>query len=646
MKRYTAALRYLISVHLSGILFFTVLRIVLYLSNSGMTDGVEGKYSLLMQALLKGLQFDNFISSYISFLPLMLLSILALCNKLPRKIVVFTNIWYIVLYASGFIVFVADIPYFAYFFTHLGLAAFGWFEFGGTTAGLLLQPEYYPYIALFAVSSAAFIFLISRFGKHLLKASAVELKKSDYRYCIPLTIVLYGICFLGMRGSFQRYPLQAGYAYFSDNSFFNQLGVNPCFSLIKGLESNKKYNNVNGQMTLDDAFAAALGELDINSPHDRFSVLRKTVPEGETIKPNIVIILLESMTIEYMECGHRGMCLTPYLDELIAKSYYFENFYSSGIHTNNGIVSTLYGFPCLFDKPSMKNEMHYTGLPDNLHKLGYQNLFFVTSNPNYDHMNLFLKESGFDRIYSQDDYPSEKLANNFGIQDDYLLEYGLERLNETALSGKPFLSVFLTVSNHEPYVIPPKYRTLDEPDDKKIIRFVDDALKNFMESAAQQDWFNNTIFVLLGDHGTILDKPKYDMLVEYNHIPLIMFSPLFDNAPQRFDCLCGQIDIFPTLLGVMNAPYTNNSLGIDIFRHKRPYMFFVSDNRLGCIDKNYFYVHNLSASADILYSVHDASHENIIRKEPQTAQKMKTYGVSMMIVADYLIKNRQTGSNF
>jgi phosphoglycerol transferase MdoB-like AlkP superfamily enzyme len=607
-----------------------------------MVAGVEGKYSLLVQALLKGLQFDNLIASYISFLPLILLSIPALCNKIPRKIVLVTNVWFIILYATGIIVFVADIPYFTYFFTHLGIAAFGWFEFGGTTAELLLQSEYYPFIALMAATVALFVFFVLRFGKYLLKTSYTDLKKADYRYYIPLTIIIYGLCFLGIRGSLQRYPLQTGYAYFSNNSFFNQLGINPCFSLIKALESAKQYNNVNGQMSLDEAFASVYSELKINSPQNNHCIVRETQPEGKTIKPNIVIILLESMGTKYLELEYNGSKLTPYLHELIDKSYYFENFYSAGVHTNNGIVSTLYGFPCLFDKPSMKNELHYTGLPGNLRKLGYQNLFFITGNPNYDHMNLFLMESGFDRIYSQYDYPSEKIANNFGVQDDYLLEYGLERLNEAAHKDKPFLGVFLTVSNHGPYIVPPKYENSADTDDRKIVRFVDDALKNFMENASQQAWFDNTIFILLGDHGAMPDNPKYDMPVEYNHIPLIMYSRLFEDAPKRFDCLCGQIDVFPTLLGIMNAPYTNNSLGIDVFKEQRPYMFFVNDNRLGCIDRNYFYVYNLSAKADILYDLHETTPENIIRKEPQTAQAMKSYSMSMMIVADDLIKNKQT----
>jgi len=289
----------------------------------------------------------------------------------------------------------------------------------------------------------------------------------------------------------------------------------------------------------------------------------------------------------------------------------------------------------------MKNEIRYTGLPVNLRHQGYQNLFFVTGNPNFDHMNLFLMESGFDRIYSLYDYPQEKVANNYGIQDDDLFEYGLERLNEAALNEKPFFVTFLTISNHPPYVIPQKYENIADTDDKKMVRFVDDVLKTFIEDASKQTWFENTIFVLLGDHGSVL-YPKYEIPIERNHIPLIMYSELFEDTPKRFDLFCGQIDVFPTLMGMLNVPYTNHSLGIDLFREQRPFMYFVSDNRLGCIGKDYYYIRNIDANTDLLYDLQDPVCENIMQKEIRIGLEMKTYGVSMMIAADDLINNNKT----
>jgi len=216
-------------------------------------------------------------------------------------------------------------------------------------------------------------------------------------------------------------------------------------------------------------------------------------------------------------------------------------------------------------------------------------------------------------------------------------------LNEAAQNKKPFLATFLTVSNHSPYVIPPKYQDIIGTNDRKIIRFVDDALKTFMENASKQEWFKNTIFVLLGDHGAVLGQPRYEIPIEKNHIPLIIYSQLLKRAPKRFDSLCGQIDVFPTLLGMMNMPYTNNSLGIDLLKEQRPCAYFVSDNLLGCVNKNYLYVRNVTANTDLLYNLRDVAGKNIMTQENSVGQAMKTYSLSMMVAADYLIKNKKTG---
>jgi len=396
-------------------------------------------------------------------------------------------------------------------------------------------------------------------------------------------------------------------------------------------------------MSVDNAFLQIRKELKIDPGQDNFSVSREITSQGKVSTPNIVIILLESMAMNYLDYEGEDGKLMPFLNELISKSYFFENCYSAGVHTNNAVVSTLYGFPALFNKPSMKYEMRYTGLPTRLREQGYQNLFFITGNPNYDHMNLFLLESGFDRIYSLYDYPEEKIVNNFGIQDDYLLEYGLERLNEAAQNKKPFLAAFLTVSNHSPYIIPPKYQNITGSNDRKIVRFVDDALKTFMENASKQEWFKNTIFVFLGDHGAVLGQPKYEIPIEKAHIPLIIYSQMFEHTPKRFDSLCGQIDVFPTLLGMTNMPYTNNSLGIDLLKEQRPCAYFVSDNLLGCVNKKHLYVRNVIANTDLLYDLRDAARKNIMQQENTIGQAMKTYSLSMMVAADYLIKNKKTG---
>jgi phosphoglycerol transferase MdoB-like AlkP superfamily enzyme len=579
--------------------------------------------------------------------PLLLLSVFSFFNKIPKVLITVCNIFFIVLYSLSFGILTADIPYFSYFFTHLDASALNWFEFGQATTGLIFQEKsYYPYFILFVVSILFFSIVVIYFGRKLTKSitSVKTEHKHKIHFLAPVAILIWCICFVGMRGSFQRYPLRVGYAYFSDNSFFNQLGINPVFYFLKSYSANKKQqNNVNNLMSVETAIQLVQKELGISCSDEQYPVKRQIATTGTTKNANVVIILLESMSVGCLQYEYKGKNLTPFINELISKSYYFENFYSSGVHTNNGIVSTLYAFPALFNKPMMGiKSTYYTGLSYYLHQHGYRNFFFLTGNPNYDNMNSFLLDNNFDRIYSLYDYPSEKVANNFGVQDDFLFEYGIGELNEIAKKNNPFMATFLTVSNHPPFVVPEKFRDYADTDGKRMIAFVDNSLRNFIESASKEAWFQNTIFVILGDHGATVGQQNYDMSISNNHIPCVIYSPMFDDIPKKFQQYGGQIDIFPTLMGLLNIPYTNNSLGIDLLKEKRSRMFFVSDSRLGCISNEYFYVRNLVYNSDFLYNLHSEQVENLSEKHPDITASLKNYAVSMTITADYLIKNGKT----
>jgi phosphoglycerol transferase MdoB-like AlkP superfamily enzyme len=624
-----------------------IFRSILCLINTDNIADVENRSYLFFRTFFIGLQFDNLIASYIAILPLTLLCVSLFFDKIPKRLITGCNVFFIVLYSLTFVISTANIPYFSYFFTHLDSSAMKWFEFGRATTGLIFQEKsYYPYFILIVVVITLFSIAVTRFGTKLKKTITINPSNRRYkiRYLLPAIVILWCICFAGMRGSLQRYPLRVGYAYFSNNPFFNQLGINPVFYFLKSYEANRKQpNSVNSLMTAEQAIQRVQKELGIVGGDDKYPINRQIATSGTVSNVNVVIILLESMSVNCLKYEYQGKNLTPFINELISKSYYFENFYSSGIHTNNGIVSTLYAFPTLFNKPMMEvKSTRYTGTPYYLHQNGYRNLFFLTGNPNYDNMNSFLLDNHFDRIYSLYDYPDEKAVNNFGVQDDFMFEYGLPKLTETANEGKPFMATFLTVSNHPPIVVPEKFRDYADTDEKQIIAFVDNSLRNFIENASKEAWFNNTIFVILGDHGAVVGQQKYDMSISYNHIPCIIYSPLFDDAPRRFKQYGGQIDVFPTLMGLLNISYTNNSLGIDLLKEERSRMFFVSDTRLGCISDKYFYVRNLNNNSDFLYDLHSEQIENLSEKYPDITDDFRNYAVSMTVAADYLIKNEKT----
>ncbi|MBD8348711.1 LTA synthase family protein [Dysgonomonas sp. HGC4] len=648
MNSIKSVLRYVLTIHFSALLLLSVFRFILLLSNTTNLNDESVTLATITTALTKGIWFDNVIACYISILPLVVLLVLGFCKQLNKISIKIFNFYYIILFGLVFAISASDIPYFNYFFKHLNSSIFNWKEEGGSALQLVLQePSYYIYFFIFVVILVLFSTIVIRTGRITLKQGQSKLSKKQYSVYIAISIIVIGLCLLGIRGRAGENPIKTSQAYFCNNSFLNQLGLNPTFFLLRSIiENSKKHISANHLMKDEDALSIVQNELNINCDKEaHFPILRNIDGCKENKDINIVLILMESMSAEFLSMKEGS--LTPYLNELIKESYYFENFYSAGTHTNQGVVATLFGLPSLFDKNIMKNVeiAKCQGIPRILSKRGYQTSFFVTHESQYDNMNAFLLENGIQRMYAQEDYPASKVVNGYGVQDDYLFEYAMKRIIEQSKQKTPFFTTILTISNHPPYIVPEKFKLVSKEPCEQIVAFADDAIRQFMSEAKKQDWYKNTIFVLLGDHGKLVGKTTYDMPLSYNHIPLIIHSALFDDAPKVFENLGGQIDITPTLLGLLDYSFDNNTLGIDIIKQKRPYIFFTSDDMMGCINSKHFYVYNPITKNEGLY---DYKSKNIINERNSyisLADSMRNYSTSMLITTDYLLKNNLTRVN-
>lgn len=645
MKKIKTSIFYVLTVHIVALLLMSLQRIVLLLTNLQHIENVTTKTSWIFSSLLRGVWFDNVIACYISILPLAVLCIIGLFNKANKAVFNIFNVYYLIIYTLVFAIGAADIPYFKYFFKHLNTSIFNWNEEGGTTTEMILQEtSYYIYMVFFLLIIVLFGYLIFKLSKNLMKKQQKNIKTKEYFIYIPVSVILIALCLFGIRGRFGYNPIRTSQAYFCDNSFLNQLGINPSFYFMRdAIESSKSHYNVDNIISEEDAIKTAQKEY--NTSGEKGSPIARYISADSTAKNmNVVVILMESMSADLLKIKENGQELTPFLNQLISKSYYFEHFYSAGTHTNHGILATLYGLPALFDKNMMKNVNIplCEGLPYVLQQQGYNTMFFMPHEAQYDNMNAFLIENGIDDIYSQENYPNNMRRNSFGVADDFLFSYATGIFNEKAKDSTPFFATILTVSNHPPYIVPDKFKNISKESQYQIVAFADDAIRQFFAEAEKQDWFENTIFVLLGDHGKIVGTQTYDMPLSLNHIPLIIYFPGFTGMPAVFAQPCGQIDVFPTVMGLLKRSYTNNTFGVDLFRTKRPYMFFSSDNALGCIDTQYFYSYNFKSDTEGLYKYNDNNPENHISEFRQKADSMRLRSAAMFQTANYMFKNGLT----
>jgi phosphoglycerol transferase MdoB-like AlkP superfamily enzyme len=449
-------------------------------------------------------------------------------------------------------------------------------------------------------------------------------------WAIPLSLVLLLAVFVGMRGRLsKKSPIRVGTAYFCNNGFLNQLGLNPVFTFVKSAEEISKTSNRPIALTTPEK------ALEIYEAEKALAIDSTLIPEGLSLPfpegTNVVVVIMESMTVDKTGLFHPEHSLTPHLDSLMAHGLVFTECYSAGIHTYNGIYSSLYSHPAILARHTMKQTKlpRMYGLPQQLHENGYQNTFFMTHDEDYDNMRGFLMANGFDQVMGQSSYPSEESVGTWGVPDHVLFDHVVEHCNAVAGQG-PFFAAVMTCSDHTPYIIPedidfkPKSKELSQ----RSVEYADWSIGHFMEKASQQPWFENTVFVFLADHGAARPSP-YDVSLPYHHIPLLYYQP--NRIPaQRIDRLALQLDMAPTLMGMLPYHVENHDFGMDLLRQRRTYAYFSSDDKVSVLDGEYLYLYRISGDHESLYHYCDTLPEDFIQAMPECAHAMRDYAFGMI----------------
>lgn len=660
--KFAAGYIYLFLVQVSILIIMSLFRLGLYQACYNDIIEIDDKGTLLFEALRRGFQFDLSVVSTILVPPLILLSVLGLFNKLNKIIIYIINSYFILVYTICLGLTAANIPYFKYFYRHINISILNWADYGQETSNMIFEDSTnWFYIGVFILSVILFASLVIIYGRLILKIKKHSLSKRDYIICIPILLFSYVVCFFCIKGHIRKGGFLHPYdAYFCHNTVFNQLAINPIFYFYK----STTLDTTNATTFVEEDVVRSVVKKELGFNLDDYNLIKSHKKEvnDTLISPNIIIILVESLSHEYLQIERNGKSITPFLNELKQKSYYFDNFYSQGTHTNQGIVSSLYSFPAIFDKHLLKlididkisknilfitqDEFQqkgidppiYQGLPQNLKEYDYKNFFFLTHHSRFDNIGTFLQSNGFDTVFSEENYPQNEIVNGWGISDSFLFKYALGQFNDYKLSSNnPFLGVILTISNHPPIYYPKDFESVSPNDDERAIAYNDKCIQEFIDQASKETWFDNTIFLILGDHGKIIGKNPFDMPLSLNHIPLIMYSPLFKDNPKKISQPTGQIDIYPTVMKLMGLPQKYNSFGIDILNNDREYIYFTSDDKVGTVNEEYLYVYNTLSNIDHLYNLYNQN--NVLSENKELADSLKLQSFSMIEAAKYLFKN-------
>ena len=652
MKRFLNLVVYILTIHVSALLIAGLFRLVLFISSyHQLTSEALSDKTLPMLAFVHGVWFDNVIGCYILLLPLVVAVVCGVCNYYGKALFRFFTIFFSVFYGLVYLISASDIPYFAYFFKHINSSIFEWFGYAGTTAGMILgESAYYLSIGLFLLFLAGFVvwlIYLARYFHHRSLTISAPFPSWKRGGAVLIGACLIGLCIFGIRGRTGYNPIKVSAAYFCQDAFLNQLGVSPTFNLLTSVMDDMRPENKYLHL-MDEQEAITKAQALLNRPGDAnvspLAVYRHAAKADsvQQRRPNVVLIMMESMSAKFMKHFGQSETLTPFLDSLYTRSISFRNFYSAGIHTNHGLYATLYSFPAMMKRNLMKGSVipRYSGLPTVLQENGYCNLFFMTHESQYDNMNAFLRTNGFDEIYAQENYPSEKVVNSFGVQDDFMYQYALPILNERAGTGNPFFSVLLSISNHPPYVIPPYFHPHSDVLEEQIVEYADWSIRQFMQAAEKQSWFDNTIFVFLGDHGKMVGTPECEMPQSYNHIPLMIYGK--DIKPGVYDGFGGQVDVSPTLLGLLNISYLQNNFGVNLLEEERPCMFFTADNLIGARDSVNMFIYSPDSQQEFKYKLEEGKLHAATGTDEEAFRNLKDYCFSMLQSTESLVKEHKT----
>ncbi len=640
--------------YLLGILFYTVLRLLFFIANYSQFAQIHShKGSLLCYAFFMGWRFDTVVSMYILAFPAVVLFVFYYLRKTRKFSISFFFMFCSVIYPLSYLISFADIPYYSQFGNRLNIMAFTWFDHPTFVFKMIFgEVRYWIFIIPLIGVIWLWIRILLKNKRYGLLAEIESMSHRISKIQISAywlsAVLVFGLMFVGLRGRMEKKtPILIGTAFFSNYNIINQLGLNPSFTLLRSWLDDIGTDNKQLKLT-DDTLAVAdlqksLGIQQTLIGESPIARMQNDSLHADT--PNIVLVIMESMSTDKMHRYGNSLNLTPNLEHLASHAIFFNRIYTAGIHTFNGIFSTLYSFPALLKKHSM-NEFpipEYFGLPGVLKQYGYQNTFYLTHDDQFDNVGGFLKSNFFDKIVSQSDYTSEQVIGPLGVPDHVMFEHAVKEITRTQSSGIPFFAAFMTGSDHGPYIIPKDIPFKPKTSDIKtaIVEYADWAIGHFIELAKNEKWFSNTIFVFVADHG-YWGRSAYEVSLDYHHTPFIVYAPEFIQKEVNNNKIGLQIDVAPTILGFLHLNYINNTPGINLLATERKYAIFSSDEKIGCINDSLFLIIRDDGTR-LMFNYKINSIENIINKHKAIADSMERASYSLIQASQWLKINKLTG---
>lgn len=502
-----------------------------------------------------------------------------------------------------------DFAHYAYLQQRLNASVLNYLEDAGISMNMVWQS--YPVLRIILgliVGVLLIRFLVKLSWKRIDTGKAVAAKR--------VRVAGFIICFLVLGffifGRFNQYPLRWSDAFELNSDYKASLALNPFesfFNTLRFRHSRYDEKKVRGYVPviaryfhIPDAQAAELN-------FER----KVAVPAADTVKsrPNVVLVICESFSAYKSSMWGNPLNTTPFFDSLSRQGVFFDHCFTPTYGTARGVWAVITGIP---DVESSVTTASRNPAAVDQHTIindfaGYEKYYFIGGSASWANIRGLLKNNirGL-RLYEQQDYDAPKI-DVWGVSDKNLF---LGANTVLARESKSFFAVIQTADNHRPYTIPGedaqafikvnpsvdsiKKYGFEEVDELNAFRYTDFCYRKFIEAAKKEKYFDNTIFIFVGDHGINGDAGNMfpaawtRQQLTSEHVPLLFYSPRLQ--PRRIGKISSQIDVLPTAAGLCRIPYTNSTLGRDLMDTTLKDFAFIFDpdyDQYGVVKDGYFY---------------------------------------------------------
>lgn len=614
----SARVKYLAGYYLYWLVYFLFMKAVFLIYHRQLSGELSS--DLILGVFRYGLPLDLSFSAYISVIPFLLVAVsttFVYQRWLSLVLMLYTNV---VLFILTFLC-TTDLELFTIWGFRLDASPLNYLN---TPKEMMVSVGSSP-LGLLIILNILINVFFSFMYRVQLDSLLPLFNRRNYYLLVPL-LLLTGALLIPIRGGFQTIPINQSTVFFSTNHFANQAAVNLPWNFFHSL-NKRKNNSKNPYLYLPQASADSLLEQLYET--DSLAAAPRLLNNQQ---PNIILIIWESLTAKVVEPLGGIAGVTPRFNELSQEGLFFSRMYASGDRSDKGLVAILSGYPAQPTATIIKSPEKSRKLPQIsqvLAEQGYSTSFYYGGDLAFANLGSYLSFGSWKNVVGMDDFEEEDRNSKWGAHDGVVLARMMQDLKK---AEEPFFTTIFTLSSHEPFEIPAPARPRfpgKSSDDMFLSAhyYADSVIGAFIDETKEQPWWDNTLLIIVADHGHA--DPGRSQVYEpiKFHIPMLWLGGALEQKGAWTHTL-SQTDIAASLLGQLDLPAREFPWSKNAFA-PAAYPF-----------AHYFYKDGVGFVTDSSYLSWDNVGKLLIEKNEKTGEAELNYakGYLQKSYGDYLAK--------